>query len=80
VLKDDDRVELRIALSAFVFRRAEGNLSKNSLVSVVISRLFELDTVRYLNQQKHFVSGLFNPLYLEANIDVLSQCIVNLGT
>ena len=48
VLKDDDGVELHIALSALLFRCMEGNFSKNSLVLVVISRLFELNLIQYV--------------------------------
>lgn len=78
--KEDERVEQRTAFSGFVFRRVERNFSKNCLVAIVISRVFILDTVRYLDQQKHFVSGRFDPLYLETNIDIFSQFIVNLGS
>lgn len=33
----------------------------------------------YLNQQKHFVRGLFDPPYLEANIIMFSKFVENLG-
>ncbi len=42
-------------------------------------RILILDTLRYLNQQKHFISGRFYPLYFETNVDMFSQFIVNLG-
>jgi hypothetical protein len=78
VPKDGERVEQRTAFSGFVFRRVERNSSKNSLVAVVINRVFILDIVRYLDEQKHFISGLFNPLYLETSVDMFLQFIVNL--
>jgi hypothetical protein len=79
VPKDGDRVEQRIAFSGFVFRRVERNFSKYSLMAAVISGVFISDIIRYLNQQKHFISGLFDPLYLETNIDMFLQFIVNLS-
>jgi hypothetical protein len=33
----------------------------------------------YLNQQKHFVCGLFDPPYLEANIIMFAELAKNLG-
>ena len=78
--KDDERVKQRTAFSGFVFRCVERNSSKNSLLAVLISRVFILDIVRYLNEQKHFISGLFNALYLETNIDMFLQFIVDLGS
>jgi hypothetical protein len=33
----------------------------------------------YLNQQKHFVCGLFDPPYLEANIIMFPEFAKNLG-
>jgi hypothetical protein len=33
----------------------------------------------YLNQQKHFVCGLFDPPYLEANIIMFAEFVINLG-
>ena len=33
----------------------------------------------YLNQQKHFVCGLFDPPYLEANIIMFAEFTINLG-
>ena len=77
--KDGDRVEERIAFSGFVFRRVERNFSKYGLMAIVISRVVIYDIVRYLNQQKHFISGLFDPLYLETNLDMFLQFIVNLS-
>ena len=78
--KDGERVEQRTAFSGFVFRRVERNSSKNSLVAIMIKRVFILDTVRYLDEQKHFISGLFNPIYLKTNVDMFLQFIVNLGS
>lgn len=77
--KDSDRVEQRIAFSRFVFRRVKRNFSKYGLMVIVISRVVIFDIVRYLNQQKHFISGLFDPLYLETNINMFLQFIVNLS-
>jgi hypothetical protein len=33
----------------------------------------------YLNQQEHFVCGLFDPPYLEANIIMFAEFVENLG-
>jgi hypothetical protein len=33
----------------------------------------------YLNQQKHFIRGLFDPPYLEPNIIMFAEFVENLG-